>query len=38
MAKINDIKNIIGAKARPVLEVTAGATALKEEQKNPYPG
>ncbi|CDB35276.1 putative uncharacterized protein [Phascolarctobacterium sp. CAG:266] len=33
MAKINDIKNIIGAKARPVLEVTAGATALKEEQK-----
>ena len=25
MAKINDIKNIIGAKARPVLEVTAGA-------------
>ena len=33
MAKINDIKNIIGAKARPVLEITAGATALKEKEK-----
>ena len=33
MAKINDIKNIIGAKAHPVLKVTAEATVLKEEQK-----
>ena len=44
MAKINDIKNIIGAKAHPVLKVTAEATVLKEEQKiasipiNEVPG
>lgn len=33
MANIKEIKTIIGAKARPVLEVTEGATAIKEEQK-----
>lgn len=33
MATIKEIKTIIGAKARPVLEVTEGATAIKEEQK-----
>ena len=33
MAKITDIKNIIGEKARPVMQMTEGATALKEESK-----
>lgn len=33
MAKISDIQNIIGEKARPVMQVTEGATALKEEGK-----
>lgn len=33
MAKINDIKNIIGEKARPVMQMTEGATALKENGK-----
>ena len=33
MAKITDIKNLIGEKARPVMQMTEGATALKEEGK-----
>ena len=33
MAKISDIQNIIGEKARPVMQVTEGATALKEDSK-----
>lgn len=33
MAKINDIKNIIGEKARPVMHMTEGATALKQKGK-----
>ena len=37
MAKITDIQNIIGEKARPVMQITEGATALKEEGKNTHP-
>ena len=33
MAKITDIQNIIGEKARPVMQMTEGATALKEDSK-----
>lgn len=33
MAKITEIKNLIGAKARPVITATEGATALKEDSK-----
>ena len=33
MAKITDIKNLIGEKARPVIQMTEGATALKEDGK-----
>ena len=33
MAKITDIKNLIGEKARPVMQMTEGATALQEDSK-----
>lgn len=33
MAKITDIQNIIGEKARPVMQMTEGTTALKEDSK-----
>lgn len=33
MAKITDIKNLIGEKARPVIQMTEGATALQEDSK-----
>ena len=33
MAKITDIKNLIGEKARPVIQMMEGATALKEDGK-----
>lgn len=37
MANINEIKSIIGAKARPVLEVTEGTAALKEQEQKIVP-